>query len=91
MGRVNEVGARPSTVKRHAKLHGFEPTRSVPNPPSAPIEIARDFLIAIFGAALISLEFVRPVTPEVAGSSPVSLAIIALFRQSRSSRLRRGR
>jgi hypothetical protein len=55
IGRVNEVGATAINGQRHAKLHGFEPTHSVPNPPSAPIEIARDFLIAIFGAALISL------------------------------------
>jgi hypothetical protein len=32
-------------------------------------------LIAVFGLPLISLADVWPVTPEVAGSSPVSLAI----------------
>jgi hypothetical protein len=55
IGRANGFGATAINGQCYAKLHGFEPTHSVPNPPSAPIEIARDFLIAIFGAALISL------------------------------------
>ena len=53
--------------------------KSAPNTPRAPTEIAHVFLISIFGKPLILLRCVRPVTPEVAGSSPVSLAIFAPF------------
>jgi hypothetical protein len=78
-----------STDQRYANLHRFRLSQSVPNQIKAGAEIANDFLISIFGKTLILLRCGRPVTPEVAGSSPVSLAIFLPPSIPESARLRR--